>query len=336
MTDHKTGTREEWLAARLELSCICIVEHYAPALSDEDQEIDPDRWCSHSAWGQECWQLVAQWVWNLRLELGHQLHPDPVRTTEFAPAIPLQSEQAATRPASPTASVPASGYTPPATATSWKAGRFSGSDFPLQPDGTLRCPAGQQLHPHERRRARRWQPARGLCGQHSQLPPLPAARAVSMEWPRHQEAAPGECAAASAPGGSRTVALARLEPQRAPAQMSAARATPMHRGEPVATRRREALHSGRDPVPCRAGALASLVGRAARSQCASSNSWSRHDQADRASQQPLPRSGWRRLNPALPDHRIPSSRTTSPLRAAPHGLFSWLFLIFCLFGSPAR
>ena len=24
--------------------------------------------------------MVAQWVWNIRLELGHQLHPDPVRT----------------------------------------------------------------------------------------------------------------------------------------------------------------------------------------------------------------------------------------------------------------
>jgi hypothetical protein len=41
---------------------------FEPQLSDEDQEIDPDRWCSHSAWGQECWQLVSQWVWNLRLE----------------------------------------------------------------------------------------------------------------------------------------------------------------------------------------------------------------------------------------------------------------------------
>jgi hypothetical protein len=30
-------------------SCTCIVGHYAPALSDEDREIDPDRWCSHSA-----------------------------------------------------------------------------------------------------------------------------------------------------------------------------------------------------------------------------------------------------------------------------------------------
>ena len=34
---------------------------FEPALSDEDQEIDPDRWCSHSAWGQETWQIVAQW-----------------------------------------------------------------------------------------------------------------------------------------------------------------------------------------------------------------------------------------------------------------------------------
>jgi hypothetical protein len=122
---------------------------FEPVLADEDQEIDPDRWCSHSAWGQECWQLVSQWVWNLRLELGHQLEPTPIRITEFAPAIPPQSEQAAMRPASP---VHAPGYGPPTTATSWKAGRFSDQDFPLQPDGTLRCPAGSALIPHERRR----------------------------------------------------------------------------------------------------------------------------------------------------------------------------------------
>src|SRR6266516_4178526 len=122
---------------------------FEPILADEDQEIDPDRWCSHSAWGQECWQLVTQWTWNLRLELGHQLEPTPVRITEFAPAIPQQSKQAATLPPS---STPASGYGPPTTATSWKTGRFTGADFPLQPDGTLRCPAGKPLHPQERRR----------------------------------------------------------------------------------------------------------------------------------------------------------------------------------------
>jgi len=122
---------------------------FEPALADEDNEQDPDRWCSHSAWGQECWQVVSQWIWNLRLELGHQLEPTPLRMTEFAPAIPSQSAQAAMPPAS---AAPASGYGPLTTATSWKTGRFSGQDFPFQPDGTLRCPAGQQLHPHERRR----------------------------------------------------------------------------------------------------------------------------------------------------------------------------------------
>ncbi len=72
-----------------------------------------------------------------------------MRTTEFAPAIPPRSEQAATRPAS---SAPASGYAPPATATSWKTGRFTGRDFPLQSDGTLICPAGQSLRVQEHRR----------------------------------------------------------------------------------------------------------------------------------------------------------------------------------------
>jgi len=115
---------------------------FEPQLSDEDTEQDPDRWCSHSAWGQECWQVISQWVWNLRLELGHQLHPDPVRTPEFAPALPPPSPHAA----------PASGYAPPEVGLPWKAGRFSGQAFALQPDGTLRCPADQKLLPHEHRR----------------------------------------------------------------------------------------------------------------------------------------------------------------------------------------
>jgi hypothetical protein len=123
---------------------------FETALEDEDQEQEPDRWCSHSAWGQETWQIVAQWTWNLRLEVGHILAPEPIRTTEFAPAILPPSEFTPTSASSP----PASGYAPPTTATPWKAGRFTGADFPLQPDGTLRCPAGNVLVPHERRRER--------------------------------------------------------------------------------------------------------------------------------------------------------------------------------------
>ena len=118
---------------------------FEPQLSDEDQEIDPDRWCSHTACGQEAWSIVCQWVWNLRLELGHQVEPTPLRTTEFAPSIvPLSKQTTASL-------VPASGYGPPTPATSWKTGRFSGQEFPLQPDGTLRCPAGQKLTAQEQR-----------------------------------------------------------------------------------------------------------------------------------------------------------------------------------------
>jgi hypothetical protein len=80
---------------------------FEPTLADEDREQDPDRWCSHSAWGQECWQLITQWVWNLRLELGHILSPTPLRVTELAPALPPQREQAAKRPASTATSAPA-------------------------------------------------------------------------------------------------------------------------------------------------------------------------------------------------------------------------------------
>ena len=61
---------------------------FEPALADEDvRRTRPDRWCSHSAWGQECWQIVSQWVWNLRLELGHQLNLPPCAP----PSLPLPS-----------------------------------------------------------------------------------------------------------------------------------------------------------------------------------------------------------------------------------------------------
>lgn len=74
--------------------------------------------------------------------MGHQLHPDPVRTTEFAPALLCP----------PPHTAPAAGYAPPEVGSAWKTGRFAGQDFALQPDGTLRCPADQKLIPHEQRR----------------------------------------------------------------------------------------------------------------------------------------------------------------------------------------
>ncbi|HEX4207707.1 MAG TPA: hypothetical protein VHZ51_26600 [Ktedonobacteraceae bacterium] len=163
---------------------------FEPTLADEDREQDSDRWCSHSAWEQERWQLVAQWVWNIRLELGHQLHPDLVRTTEFALAIPLPSS---TSPHT----APPSGYAPPQVGAAWKVGRFSGHDFALQPDGTLRCPANQELRAHEQRREADGSLPVVYGASNPQLPFLSVARTVSMAGQRHGEAAPGERAAAS-------------------------------------------------------------------------------------------------------------------------------------------
>jgi hypothetical protein len=71
-----------------------------------------------------------------------------MRPTKFAPALPAQHTP------TPVDAPPASGYAPPATATSREAGRFPGPDFPLQPGGTLRCPAGKGLVSHEHRRER--------------------------------------------------------------------------------------------------------------------------------------------------------------------------------------
>jgi hypothetical protein len=115
---------------------------FEPVLADEDQEQDPDRWCSHAPAGQEAWQIVSQWVWNLRLELGHMLEATAMRTTEFAPPVKESTAEQA----------PVQGYEKPSVALPWKAGRFSGQDFALQPDGTLHCPAGKTLRPTEQRR----------------------------------------------------------------------------------------------------------------------------------------------------------------------------------------
>jgi hypothetical protein len=123
---------------------------FETVLSDEDQEQDPDRWCSRTAWGQEFWLILAQWIWNLRLELGHALHPTPMRTTEFAPAQMGESAPAV-EPTDVSKHTPPMKYGPPQWARLSFTGGFPGSAFLPQPDGTLRCPADRPLYPQERR-----------------------------------------------------------------------------------------------------------------------------------------------------------------------------------------
>jgi hypothetical protein len=99
-TPARIGTTREGVVYELFWTCL-LPSAFTPAdvldlyfhrggfetvLSDEDKEQDADRWCSYTACGQEFWQILSQWMWNLRLELGHRLHPTAMRTTEFAKA----------------------------------------------------------------------------------------------------------------------------------------------------------------------------------------------------------------------------------------------------------
>ncbi len=143
---------------------------------------DPDRWVSRSPCGQDCWQILSQWIWNLRLELGQQLSPTAMRVMEFAPAQAVESVQATqaaqvvesvqatqptqavefvqatqaaqvAEPAQAVESVQAAqdvSYGPPQWARRSFTKGFAGSDFLQQPDGTLRCPASHPLTVQER------------------------------------------------------------------------------------------------------------------------------------------------------------------------------------------
>lgn len=150
---------------------------FETVLADEDQEQEPDRWCSQTPCGQEFWQILSQWVWNLRLEMGQLSHPTPLRTTIFAAAVepsPLppsegvapagQSDDPLVRleppPSHPEVCEPLASHelapllettASPHWSRAARPGLFAGADFTLQDNGTLRCPAGHTLTVRERR-----------------------------------------------------------------------------------------------------------------------------------------------------------------------------------------
>lgn len=123
---------------------------FETVLADEDEEQEMDRWYSHTPCGQEFAQILAQWIWNLRLELGQQLSPSELRTTEFAPAH--ETEPPSTGEPEPAATPPpAVIYGPPQWARRSFTHGFPGSAFTSQPDGSLCCPANHPLYLQERR-----------------------------------------------------------------------------------------------------------------------------------------------------------------------------------------
>jgi hypothetical protein len=113
---------------------------FETVLADEDVEEDADRCCSYTECGQELWQIACQWVWNLRLSLGHAMQGGEMREIEWA--------QPKERPPRFSLAQPAQAeYGPwqPAGDAGPGRGRMTGEAFSLQEDGTLRCPAGASL-----------------------------------------------------------------------------------------------------------------------------------------------------------------------------------------------
>jgi hypothetical protein len=61
---------------------------FEQTLNEEDQELEPDRWVSGNPDGQEAWQILSQWVWNMRLQLGLVVAPCEPRITLWSDALP--------------------------------------------------------------------------------------------------------------------------------------------------------------------------------------------------------------------------------------------------------
>lgn len=106
--------------------------------AEEDLEDDPDRWCSYTECGQELWQIACQWVWNIRLSLGHTMQGKELREMEWSPAKErpprlCSSEQ------------PPETYGPWQLARDSGRGQLSASAFTLHDEVSLRCPTGATL-----------------------------------------------------------------------------------------------------------------------------------------------------------------------------------------------
>jgi hypothetical protein len=152
---------------------------FEQVLSDEDQEQDPDRWCSHTPCGQEFWQILSQWAWNTRLTLGSVAAWQSLRWTRWDAAAPAatpalqgnipegelstisapEAQAELLVPEAPSATVEPDStalvpiYGPLRFAHSWVKARreFSAQAFRIGEGDTVICPAGKVLRPCERR-----------------------------------------------------------------------------------------------------------------------------------------------------------------------------------------
>jgi len=248
-----------------------------------------------------------------------------MRITVFAPTIPPVAKQTAASP------VPISGYGPPATATSWKTGRFSGPDFPLKPDGTLQCPAGHALSAQGRRREADGSLRVVYAASIRSCRPCPLRE--QCQWNGSVTAKPRQVSVLLHPLAVGSAPLLWRDWSRR-SYRRACRQLLRHQCSEVRVRPRS--HACDPPFPGRTCPYSALVGTAADSQCTPQNCWSGDDQTVR---RPRRLCHLARLGDDLNAYdglptSVPSPGNGLLLRVEPRDLFSNVFstpfpLIFC-------
>jgi hypothetical protein len=181
--------------------------------------------CLIRASRQEFWQILSQWIWNLRLEFGQQVSAPSMRLTEFASSQidePVQASEPV-QVSEPVQADESVSYGPPQWARRSFTKGFAGADFALQPDGTLRCPADHPLYPQERRVERdgsvrvlsaarighcRCCPLRAQCQENTTA--SKPRRVSAVFWPRTSTPSPPDEPLPEQPAPSRPVRMAAI------------------------------------------------------------------------------------------------------------------------------
>jgi hypothetical protein len=229
---------------------------YEGTLAQEDREMATDRWMTNHGAGEDLWQVVCQWVWNQRVELGVALvaaGETVVRRLEWEVATQEQEpEPVELGWAQEAGSSPGAGE-PGAEAGEAAAKRWGPERFERDEQGAVRCPAGVLMELKDRRQrvsglreryqapasacagCEHWASCRGpkaspLIGRKVDLP------AAGLPKPARSPAAPEPAEPAEpAPGARASAASAEPTAERAPCQAGRwpAEPRPADRVQPV-------------------------------------------------------------------------------------------------------
>lgn len=164
-------------------------------LGEEDRELPTDRWVTYQENGEELWQILCQWIWNLRLRRGAQasnVAPDrevfdtvaeairgepvtlpPGELVCFGDASDEDSDRAPETPAEPPVSEAVAGEPSPPPVGAVVPAAFGTGAFRQRDAHTAICPAGVEMHAAERRYL-----AKGYRIRYA----APPARCATCEW----------------------------------------------------------------------------------------------------------------------------------------------------------